>query len=166
MKTKINYSVIFWIIIASVILGITYNYFSVDGIDFLRKPTVIKNINDFEESDSTSIIGIDLAQAVNFYNTNAAVFVDARDQWDFSETHIAGAINIPEFSFEPKDSILSGFSKHQIFVLYCNGDDCDISKRLAMKFKKLGFINTFVFLGGIFEWEETGLPVEKGKSDE
>lgn len=166
MKTKINYKVIFWIITSSILLGNIYNSFSIDGIDFIREPIEIKNLDNKDNSDSTSIIGIDLAQTVNFYNTKAAVFIDARDQWDFSTLHIEGAINIPEFSFESSDTTLNSFPKSKLFVVYCDGDDCDISKRLANQMLKLGFRNTFVFLGGIQEWEKAGLPVIKGKLNE
>lgn len=166
MKKKTNYKVILNILISSIILGIIYNYFSSDGIDFVRKPISIVTANESNDSDTNAIIGIDLAQAVNFYNTEAVIFIDARDQWDYNEKHITGAINIPEFSFSSNDTSLSGYTKHQIFVIYCNGGDCDISKRLAKEFKLIGFINTFVFLGGINEWQNSGLPITKGLKDE
>ena len=154
MKNKLNTKVIIGIIASSILLGVIYNYFSIDGIDFIRKPLVVNSLNSDGVADTSALTGITLAQTLNIYNTKAAVFIDARDQWDYSTSHIDGAVNIPEFSFEPSDSTLSAYSKSKLLIVYCDGDDCDISKRLATEFVKLGYSNTFIFLGGIKEWED------------
>ena len=50
--------------------------------------------------------------------------------------------------------------KEEIYVIYCEGDDCDVSKRLAAELMKLGFTKVYVFLGGIYEWIDAGYPTE------
>lgn len=164
MKTKFN--ILFSILFSSILLGMIYNSFSSDGIDFIREPIIIKSYEELIENDSLSIGGINLADAINLYNSKVAKFVDARDQWDFEELHIKDAINIPEFSFIENDSNLTKYSKEQIFVIYCHGDDCDISKRLATYFVKLGYRNSYVYLGGIDEWEKSGMPIQRGVESE
>ena len=166
MKNKLNAKVIVGVIASSVLLGVIYNYFSADGIDFIRRPIIVQSLDDDEITDTTAITGINLAQAINLYNTKVAQFVDARDQWDFNNSHISGAINIPEFSFEHTDSTLLTYPKSKLFVVYCNGDDCDISKRLTNEFINLGYKNTFVFLGGIKEWENASMPIDNGTTNE
>lgn len=164
MKTKINFKVLFWILFCSVLLGIIYNTFSTDGIKFIREPIKVKYVNVGDEiNNSKELKGIELAQALELFNQNNAVFIDARDQWDFAESHISGAINIPEFSFTKDDSVLKNISKDELLVVYCGGDDCDISKRLTKDIVELGYKNAYVFLGGIKEWNEANLPTEGGK---
>lgn len=167
MKNKINYKTIFLILLISIVLAFIYNTFSVDGIDLIRKPIIVKTVAFGEgESESNSILGLDLAQTINLYNQNVAIFIDARDQWDFSDSHIKGAINIPEFSFTKDDSLLGTISLDKLLVIYCDGDDCDTSKRLANEIVNLGYKNVYVFLGGFKVWREAQLPISKGNADE
>lgn len=162
-----NIKVIISLVLASLLLGIIYNSFSSDGIPFIRKELIVKSVSiDDKDTTSTDLKGLELDQAIKLFNQNSAIFIDARDQWEFSESHIKGAINIPEFSFTHEDTILSKINKEAILVVYCDGDDCDISKRLTNEFMKMGYSNSYVFLGGFKEWSELELPLEKGDTHE
>ena len=81
---------------------------------------------------------------------------------NFLKVTLLGAINIPEFSFDPSDLKLNTIDKETILVIYCDGDDCDISKRLANELQNIGYNNSYVFLGGLKDWTEAELPIEKG----
>ncbi len=164
MERKTNYKVLFGILISSIVLAIIYNMVSLSGIEFIRKPINSVSV-DFNNGDNSRNIvkEIDLAQALFIFDSKLGSFIDARDQWEYSEGHISGAFNIPEFSFELHDTILSKFSKDSLLVIYCSGDDCDMSKRLADQLLKLGYNNSFVFTKGIEAWLEAELPIEKGK---
>ena len=105
-------------------------------------------------------------QAKKFFNENSPQFIDARDNWDFSDGHIKSAINIPEFSFEPTDSVLAGLDKSAKYVVYCSSNDCDISKRLASEMQKLGFSSLFVFLDGYEVWLQNKLPIDSEVSND
>ncbi|MCB9209899.1 MAG: rhodanese-like domain-containing protein [Ignavibacteriales bacterium] len=164
---KTNFKVILAILMSSTFLGFIYNFFSSDGIDFIRKPILVKSVSIGEENgDSNQLRGIDLSQAVEIFNDNSATFIDARDQWEYSDNHIIGAINIPEFSFDPSNKYLVKLNKEELLIVYCDGDDCDLSKRLAQKLISLGFKNTYVFLDGFNSWLTAELPIEKGKLNE
>jgi rhodanese-related sulfurtransferase len=164
---KINYKVIFLILFISILLGFIYNTFSSDGIDFIREPILVKSVLIGEESNiSDQLRGIDLSQAIELYNNNSALFIDARDQWEYSENHISNAINIPEFSFEPNNQLLNTIDKNNLIVIYCDGDDCDLSKRLTKQLVDLGYTNCYVFLDGFNSWKEAKLPTEKGNRNE
>ena len=169
-KQKIDFKKIAYILLGAVILSLVYNYFSVDGIDFIRKPQVIEKLNStdiIDESDSTKTLkAISLPQAIEIYNSKKAIFIDARDQWDFAEGHIKGALNIPEFSFNPNNRILAQISRNEILIVYCSGNDCSVSKRLASKLLELGYRKTYVYLGGMKEWNEAKLPTEKSNKNE
>ncbi len=168
-KQKIDFKKILYILLGSIILSLVYNYFSIDGIDFIRKPQVIKTLEStdiIDESDSTKTLkAINLPQALEIFNQRKAIFIDARDQWDFAEEHIKGALNIPEFSFNPNNRILTQISRKEILIIYCSGNDCSVSKRLATKLIELGYNKTYVYLGGIQEWVEAKLPTEKSENE-
>ena len=167
MKNKLNYKTIIIILFTSVIFGFIYNTFSVNGIELIRKPITVKSaVLGENENELNNILGLDLAQTINLYNQNVAIFIDARDQWDFSEAHIEGAINIPEFSFTKDESLLKSISQDRLLIIYCDGDDCDTSKRLANEIFRLGYKNVFVFLGGMKVWRDAQLPITTGNLDE
>lgn len=167
MKNKTNYKVVISIVLSSLFLGIIYNYFSADGIPFIRKELIVNFVSlDRLDSTSTELKGLQLGQVFKLYEQNNAIFIDARDQWEFSESHIKGALNIPEFSFTVNDSNIHKVDKESLLVIYCDGDDCDISKRLTNELMKIGYKNSYVFLGGLKEWADAELPIEKGEAHE
>jgi len=163
-KVKTNLKVLFGIIFFSIFLGIIYNTFSSDGIKFIREPIKVKYVKVGDDTNDKNVLrGIELAQALELFDKKSVTFIDARDQWDFAESHITGAINIPEFSFSKDDPIIKNLSKNDLLVVYCGGDDCDISERLTKDLVNLGYINAYVFVGGIKEWNDANLSTEKGK---
>ena len=156
------------IIILSIFTGFLYNLFSGNGLPLIREEMNIEYVadstfNNFHNgtaNDEIVIKGLNLEQTYELYSKQLAVFIDARDQWEYAESHIMGSINIPEFSFEPDNPKVKGLVRDQIYVIYCDGDDCDVSKRLATELMELGFTRIYVFLGGIYEWLEAGYPTE------
>lgn len=167
MNNKFNTKALSIIVIASTILGFIYNYFSNDGIDWYREELKVEILDttSAEYSDG-NLKGLTLAQTIQLHSQKLAVFIDARDQWEFSEGHIPGAVNIPEFSFEPDNLILAAIDIDSLVVIYCDGDDCDTSKRLAKLIIDLGYKNVFVFLGGFNEWKISEMQIEKGQIGE
>lgn len=167
MKTNLDKKAIVVIFLAAVVLGFIYNHFSADGISFIRKPLLVENVESTSaEAGNDNIKGLILAQVIELQAQNVATFIDARDQWDYSEGHIKGAINIPEFSFEPSNKLLKTIEKDKLIIVYCDGDECDTSKRLANRLMELGYKNTFVFLGGMNEWIDAELPIVKERINE
>jgi rhodanese-related sulfurtransferase len=127
----------------------------------------VEQIDIISEDGSTEVLkGLKLNTVMEVFNNNSAIFIDARDQWEYSDGHISGAINIPEYNFSVDEKIIKTISRDALIVVYCDGDDCDTSKRLANELTKLGFEKCYIFLGGFYEWKEASLPVEKGDINE
>jgi len=167
MNNNFNIKTVVVILIVSLILALIYNYFSEDGIKFIREPLIVHNVDVITNEDTTKgLKGLNLAHVISLQNQNAAIFVDARDQWDFAEGHIIGALSIPEFSFSPDNKVLESIKKESLIIVYCDGDDCDTSKRLTNELLKIGYKNSYVFWGGIKEWTDANLPLEKGVNNE
>ncbi|MGD8779913.1 MAG: rhodanese-like domain-containing protein [Ignavibacteria bacterium] len=164
MKITVDYRNIVKIIVISSSLGIIFNSFSSKGIKVIREPDkiVASGSNDYSivVSDGIEIKAIESETTYKHFLSNDFLFVDSRDQWDFNEGHIKGAINIPEFSFEPDNAELTKIDKSQKLIIYCEGNDCDVSKRLAKELIKLGYSNVYIDLGGWMEWVTLGFPIE------
>ncbi len=156
-----NVAIIF---LVSFFLGFIYNFISPDGLPLIREEIKIDTVeltgNHSSEEASDNLKGINFNSAMELLESGNAVFIDARDQWDYSEGHIPGAINIPEFSFDPESQVVQQLDKDVVYVVYCDGDDCDISKRLSKELLKLSFSNLYVYVGGFREWIENSKPVE------
>jgi len=107
---------------------------------------------------------IPLEQAVEFYDTREAVFVDARPAWEYEEGRIPGAIHLPWQGWE---QYMAGFldavpDPHTIVIAYCDGEACELSEGLALLLREMGYKNAVVLINGMTVWEQAGYPVEKG----
>lgn len=172
---KLNYINLFLIIIGAVSTGFFYNSLSPKGIPLLAEKVVFEeaSIDDIlaqnnpgeAEFNNSAARNIDLASAYKIYEDSMAVFIDGRDEWEFSDGRIKGAINIPEYSFEDNLDAYNKLDKNRNYVIYCGGEDCDISTRLAQKLNELGFNNLYVFPGGWEEWLNGNFPVESGENN-
>lgn len=87
--------------------------------------------------------------------------IDARTKEEYQEAHIAGAISIPEKSFDELKYLLPS-DKNSLLVFYCNGVKCGKSKRSAKKAMALGYTNISIYNEGFPVWEEKGLKIVAG----
>ena len=62
-----------------------------------------------------------LDEARVLFNSNAAVFIDGRHDFDYNLGHIKGAINLPLKDYDLKKNLLSGIPKTRLIVAYCDG---------------------------------------------
>lgn len=120
----------------------------------------LKSVSEIKDSSSPPVIKpvdikLDFAKLM-FDKHNA--FIDARDEEDYNEGHIQGAVNIPYHNFNSYKSKLDRFSKNQVLVLYCSSG-CDVSVDLAYAMAREGFTKLYVFRGGWDEWKAAGYPV-------
>ena len=159
-KNKINIKNIIVMIVFSSLLGFGYNILSPDGLPFIYEEKQFQEYSGDNEIEPTSApLLITLEQTMEFYE-KGHTFIDARDRWDFAEGRIKGAINIPEYSFRKDLEVLAKLDKSSVYIIYCGGDDCDTSKRIAKYLTELNFEKLFIYSGGYFQWRELGLPIE------
>ncbi len=162
---KQHYINILFIILLSIVTALAYNYLRKDSLELIRKASELKETGLQEILDAASISSdtintISLATTIQLHGKENVVFVDARDNWDFGVMHIKGAINVPEFSFEEYIDKYSKMDKSKIYVIYCDADDCDQSKRVAKYLMELSFKQIYVFVDGWQAWLQNNLPVE------
>jgi rhodanese-related sulfurtransferase len=104
---------------------------------------------------------IHLEEAKALFDSNQAIFVDARGFYEYQKEHITGAISIPAGTATKKimefDSVLKG----KIPVAYCHGIGCHLSDKTAAALFYAGYKRVLIFFGGWNEWTAAKYPVEK-----
>lgn len=167
MNTR-NLKNILLITIISAIVGFTYNHLAKNSLPLIREEIELKSNPEISTNTNTKgeLFAISVDEAIIKYNNNEAIFIDARDNWDFGDGHILDAINIPEFSFEPTNEIITKLDKNQTYIIYCSSEDCDISKRLGKELAELGFTSLFVLFDGYEVWVEKGHPTKAGTAND
>jgi rhodanese-related sulfurtransferase len=136
------------LILAATLLGFMYTFFMHKGMFEPQKKTV---------SAISKIVPpefISFEEALEFFKTNNALFVDARHDFDYKLGHIAGAINVPLKNFDLATSALARSAKDKTIITYCDGAECNSSIELAKKLSEAGFTDVKMFFGGWTEWQQ------------
>lgn len=106
---------------------------------------------------------ISLEEAKTLWKTGAAFFLDARAPRDYAAGHIAGAFNVPIEAFdEHYPQIATMVTQDTPLVTYCDGLECDLSHRLALRFRKLGYKDVHVLVNGWTVWKRADMPTKTG----
>lgn len=95
---------------------------------------------------------------VTLVNREGAVIVDVRDGKEFSNGHIAGAVNMPVTSFDSRIVDLESYKEKPIVLVCKIGQHAGAAGR---KLKAKGFENVRRLSGGMAEWTASNLPVVK-----
>jgi rhodanese-related sulfurtransferase len=92
---------------------------------------------------------------------NGVLFVDVRNDDDYKDGHIPGAIhvNVRDSTFEAK--FVEVAKKDQEIVIYCRGSSCTRSPLAISKAMRLGFEKLYYFKKGYPGWKSAGYPIEK-----
>jgi len=86
------------------------------------------------------------------------VLVDTIGKYDGNRFKIKGAKTIPYPEVIDRRNELTSFDE---IIIYCRHKDCKASKKVALGLKLLNVSNVKVYEGGLDEWTENNLPVEK-----
>ncbi len=89
------------------------------------------------------------------------VVIDVRSEQQAATGMIKGAVNLPVYHFN--DDALSQHvpAKDTPVILYCNDLTCGASALAASKAYKMGYINLYKYSGGIADWIDKNLPINK-----
>lgn len=92
-----------------------------------------------------------------------ALAVDARGVELFAAGHIPGAVSLPLETVRSGEAKLPGrLPGGKTLIAYCSGYGCSDSFDLAVALIAAGYSEVRVFEGGLPEWQEANLPLEKG----
>jgi rhodanese-related sulfurtransferase len=101
---------------------------------------------------------VDPLQATQLSNRENAVFLDIRDDGEYSDGHIPEAIHIPMKQLPER---IAQLNKHKDcpVIAYCrSGNRSNGAGRIL---KKHGFENVYNLNGGIAAWQKASLPLSK-----
>ncbi|MGD1045197.1 MAG: rhodanese-like domain-containing protein [Bacteroidota bacterium] len=141
------------LIVAAIVLGVAYTFVTKQGF-FVKTQSV-------HSAATSNMEMISLATAKELFESNNALFIDARHEFDYQAGHIRGAVNVALKKFDTHLTWLNRISKDKLLVVYCDGAECNSSIELAVKLMESGFTNVKVFFGGWQEWNSAKLPIEK-----
>jgi rhodanese-related sulfurtransferase len=159
-----------FIIVLSLILGLGLNTFSPNSIPYVGEYRKISQGNEPVVPPNAipgdpPFITIDIVEIEHRFNE--AVFIDARSYDDFACGTIPNSINIP-FDYLPDsniesaiDSSLNFIPKDSPIIVFCSGDECDLSLQLARILQDIDYTDITIFYGGAREWENMGLDLER-----
>ena len=132
------------ILIISVLCGFIYNSFNSHKLPIIASPPLTS------ESDPRAI---NIAEARRIFEEGRAIFIDARSPADYGGGHIPGAINIYAETFkdeEPEE--IKDIPYETMLIIYCDGDECALSRRLADALKTFGYENIKILYAGWKGW--------------
>ncbi len=160
------------LVVLSLIIGAGVNVLSPKGIDFIGSYRSLSSgdgpvVPPDAAPGDPPFIAVDVAEME--YSNHVVTFIDARDPVEFECGTIPGSINIP-FDYLPEndvdiyiDSALGGLPKDRPYIIFCSGEECELSLHLARNMQQLGYTRTSIFFGGSREWETFGLEMERRK---
>lgn len=104
---------------------------------------------------------ISLVEARDLFQQKSAVFIDARDAFQYEEGHIQGALNLPWHDVDALFmDVMEDISQDTLIITYCDGETCNLSHDLALFLIDIGFSNVKVLVNGWTVWLENDLPTE------
>jgi rhodanese-related sulfurtransferase len=115
----------------------------------------VKNVQNEQEIVKPVDIRLNFAKAL--YDKKYQ-FIDARDEADYNEGTIKGAINIPYHKLDELKPKLEKMPKNKVYVCFCSSA-CDVSIDLAYAMAHMGFTHVYIFHGGWDEWKNAGYPI-------
>jgi len=138
----------------AVIAAAAHNALSPLGIRWTLSPDGRVGIPQVFES---RLPQVSAADALRISEDNETIFIDVRDEKDYREAHIPGAINLPMREWSQLEAeVQRRLPKDARLVLYCYGGDCGLSTRMGKRLLELGYQHPIVLRRGWVEWKEAG----------
>jgi rhodanese-related sulfurtransferase len=147
------------LVILSAVAALAANAFRADRLPLVGDWSVAARITT--STGERMDISMDVAEKLFF--TDAAVFIDARSEEDYTRGHIQNARSLPWHEVDLRFmGVTEALDLEMPIVTYCDGETCELSHDLALFLRDAGFLNTRVLVNGWTLWQQAGLPVESG----
>ncbi len=142
------------IVIYSAIIGLIFNWTSFNSLPLIAAKYI-------PLKDDPRIIALEDARKL--FDEAGSVFIDARKQHDYANSHIPGALNFyaEEFGIEEEKSITELLPFDTTIITYCDGGECELSRRLAERLGEIGYTKVRILVAGWDGWKKAGYPVER-----
>ena len=154
------------LVVSALVLAAVTNAVSPLGIGWLPSADGRVGIPRAYESRLPQIT---VDEAFRIYQSGNPLFVDSRDEKDFEDDRIPGAVNIPQRRWaEVWPEWQSKLPRDRQLLLYCYGGHCGLSTRQAKRLIVEGYEDFLIVDHGWDGWIAAGYPTElhpQGKAD-
>ena len=145
------------------LLGLGYHAFA--DVGFLKNPTALAEVA--RRYYSVDIPEISLAEMEKEILENKSLVLDARRVRDYRHSALPGAKSMSVNStLSERQQMLSGVSKPQRILVYCQSAGCGYADKVAKFLKFNGYENVAIFRDGYRVWRETHTPARGAKTQE
>ena len=149
------------IVLMAGLVGICVNYLRSDSIPVVGDWSVETSMAAATEDN----LIMPLPGAAKLFSAQLAVFIDARDEQDYADGHIKGALSLPWDDVSKRFSEIAGdIPSGTMIITYCDGEGCHLSYDLAVFLRDKGFKNVRELVNGWTVWRDANLPVEEGNA--
>ncbi|MBI3259470.1 MAG: hypothetical protein HYZ54_08370 [Ignavibacteriae bacterium] len=98
---------------------------------------------------------VSYAQVLRLLEDKDVLFIDARNDDEWNEGHIPGAIHIFPEDFQKHIPEIIGLPRDKRIVAYCSGGpECPLSHEICDQLANFGFKRLFIYFGGWTEWKK------------
>ncbi len=95
------------------------------------------------------------AQVLRLLEDKDVLFIDARNDDEWAEGHIPGAIHIFPEEFQKHIPEIISLPRDKRIVAYCSGGpECPLSHEICDQLANFGFKRLFIYFGGWTEWKK------------
>jgi rhodanese-related sulfurtransferase len=141
------------IVLTGAVLGLAANAISPRGIPYITPPKQTLQPQEI----------VPLKEAQELWSSGASIFLDARLPADYAAGHIANAFSLPVEEFDDHyPQVVTMLTPDANIVVYCDGQECDLSHDLAKKLHELGYKQVRILVNGWTAWHTAGLPTHTG----
>lgn len=106
---------------------------------------------------------ISMEEARLLFETNEALFLDARSPGAYRSGHIQGALSLPWADFEARFEEIVGMIPVDFpIITYCDVESCSMGMDLALALSGKGYVNVRALADGWSAWKTANLPIEEG----
>ena len=140
----------------AVVLGFTSTAIRDKGL--FAPATALSSGPQGKRPDTPTIIH--LAEVKELFESEEALFIDARHAFEFDRGHIRGAVSLPLNEFDDRAGFVNSLPRNKTLITYCDGVECNSSIGLASRLRDAGFSGVRIFFGGWNEWQAQSLPTE------
>jgi rhodanese-related sulfurtransferase len=152
------------LISVAIIAAFTINFVSPKGITLVGDWHTSQGTASANSNIDGGVLGFeidDVMTAKTIYDGGNTVFVDARPQGDYEDSHIQGAVSLPIDQFDILiDSFIADYPFSAALVTYGAGRGFSSGHELAQYLSDIGYTDVRVLLDGYHGWEAEGYPVE------
>lgn len=117
------------------------------------------SVHSITSEDLEVVKAIPVKEASEWIESQNPIIIDLRGSFAYKTGHIKGSINITDSIFEEMIEHGVPFPKHKNVLLICPIGESSL--RFAALLHKKKFLNVFSLEGGIINWRDEGMPLDR-----